>query len=115
VYNLVVNGVAKAARAQAAVTENATKIADLTAQTDAKEAVGFDVTAVRTALADATSSNGKAAEGATDATNVALKLTATATNADLYALRARLHTTDVALAVVAKQLQAAQDALAAMV
>jgi hypothetical protein len=115
VYNLAVNAATKAAWIQTTVARNTTKIADLTAQADAKEAGGSDVTAVRTALADATASNLKAAEAATDASELAVKLTATATKADLSALGARLHTADVALYVVYKQLKAAADALAALV
>jgi hypothetical protein len=115
VYNNVVNGAAKAAMIQATVAQNATEIADLTAQADAKEAGGFDVTAVRTALAAATAANTEAAGAATGATELALKLTATATNANLSALRAGLHTADAALVVVDEQVQAAGAELAALV
>lgn len=114
VYNLAVNAATKAVYVQSRVARNAAKIADLTAQADAKEAAGSDVTAVRTALADATAANNKAAEAATNATALALKLTATATKTDLSALNAQLRTTDVTLYVVYKQLQAAAAALAAL-
>lgn len=115
VYNIVVNAAAKAAKLQAAVAQNATEIADLTTQADAKEADGFDVTAVRTALAAATAANVEAADGATGATGLALQLTATATNADLSALRAHLQSADAALVVVDEQVEAAEAALAALV
>jgi hypothetical protein len=115
VYYVAINTVRQAARFLSAAARNTATIAALTTQADAKEADGFDVTAVRTELDAAAVANTEAGTAAAGATDLALGLTATATHAGLDGVRTRLAVAEAALTTAADHLAAAESAVAAMV
>ena len=115
VYSQVVNRLRQAARFEHRTAANTAAIADLTAQADAKELEGYDVTAVRDALASAATANDAAAAYTSAAVDKGLALTAFSSREDEAAFRADLAAAGESLDAVEEHLEAAADALAAMV
>lgn len=113
-YHLTVNDLRRAARVQAALTDAATVLADVSAAADALEAQGVDVTALRAAIDAATLVLQDVSTAATTATDLARALTASSTHADQHAALRATATAATALAGSDTAVQAAQDALAAL-
>lgn len=113
-YRVTVNKLRNADDVAAATTAAETLIAGLTAQADALEATGVDVTTVRTALDAATLALQDAVTAATTAADLAGALSATSSRDDLQAVVDAVAAAAEAAAVVADQIQAAVDALAAL-
>lgn len=114
-YAVVVNGLRQAADFQDVAAANPAVIADLEAQATAKEGEGYDVTAVRQLLADATAANDQVAPLATAAIAKGIALTALSAQPQQVAFSADVAAAGDLLEQVAADLQAATDALAAMV
>ena len=115
VYSSIVNGLRQTARFQEHVAANTATLDELAAQADAKELEGFDVTAVRDAIASATVANDEAATFTAAAADRGAALTAFSTRDARAAFRADIAAAGERLDAVDEQLQVATDALAAMV
>jgi hypothetical protein len=111
-YATVLSGLRLAAHFDEVVAENLVAITELTAAADAKELEGYDVSAVRTALAAAQAANDQVAPLTAAAVAKGVALTARSTHAEKAAFRADLAAAGDLLDTVEEQLQAAEDALA---
>jgi len=115
VYSVVVNGLRRAVHFDELVAANAAAVADLSAQADAKELEGYDVSAVREMLASAAMANDNAAASTSAAVDKGMTLTAFGSHEERTGFQAGLAAAGESLDAVEEQLQAAADALAAMV
>lgn len=114
-YAVVVNGLRQAAHFQGFAVTTPAEIADLAAQADVKEGEGYDVTAVRQLLAEATSANDQVAPLAASAVEKGVALNALTPQAQQVAFSVDIASAGGLLDTITADLQAVVDALAAMV